>query len=210
MIPAKKILVLSPHPDDGEFGCGASVVRYLETGAEVVVLVFSLCEESLPKNFEVNDIKQELFASWASIGVSEKNVVVSNYRVRRFTEKRQEILDALIKRKLEFDPDLVLMPTRQDIHQDHHVIATEGFRAFKQTTVLGYELAWNSVAFPTQAFISINENQLQRKITALSQYKSQQFRPYFDKGFVNSLAQVRGVQAGRGLAEAFEVMRIVQ
>jgi LmbE family N-acetylglucosaminyl deacetylase len=210
VIPAKKILVLSPHPDDGEFGCGASVARYLEAGAEVSVLVFSLCEESLPKNFSVSDIKKELLDSWTSLGVSEGNVFVSDYQVRRFSEKRQEILEELVARKLEFNPDLVFLPTTQDIHQDHQVIATEGFRAFKQITVLGYELAWNTVAFPTQAFIALNQNQLKLKAKALEKYKSQKSRQYFDEDFVKSLAQVRGVQAGKKYAEAFEVLRIVQ
>ncbi|MCP4668353.1 MAG: PIG-L family deacetylase, partial [Deltaproteobacteria bacterium] len=44
-----KILVLAPHTDDGEFGCGGSIARFIKDGAEVYYATFSLCEESVPK-----------------------------------------------------------------------------------------------------------------------------------------------------------------
>ena len=34
-IPMRKALVLAPHTDDGELGCGGTVARLLEEGSEV-------------------------------------------------------------------------------------------------------------------------------------------------------------------------------
>ena len=44
----KRILVLAPHTDDAELGCGASIVRMLENDREVYIAAFSTAEESLP------------------------------------------------------------------------------------------------------------------------------------------------------------------
>ncbi|MDY7036483.1 MAG: hypothetical protein SV375_10045 [Thermodesulfobacteriota bacterium] len=48
MINKEKILVLAPHTDDGEFGCGGSIAKFIEQRAEVYYAAFSLCEESIP------------------------------------------------------------------------------------------------------------------------------------------------------------------
>ena len=47
----KKVLVLAPHTDDGELGCGGTVARLLEEGCEVHFAVFSTCAESVPAGF---------------------------------------------------------------------------------------------------------------------------------------------------------------
>ena len=31
----KNVLILAPHTDDGEFGCGGSIVKLIDSGAEV-------------------------------------------------------------------------------------------------------------------------------------------------------------------------------
>lgn len=44
----EKILVLSPHPDDGELGAGGTIARFLEENREVYYIAFSSCEKSIP------------------------------------------------------------------------------------------------------------------------------------------------------------------
>jgi hypothetical protein len=53
----------------------------------------------------------------------------------------------------------------------------------------------------------VSPDQLERKIGALTQYRSQQFRSYAKDEFIRSLARVRGTQVGQELAESFEVIR---
>ena len=59
------------------------------------------------------------------------------------------------------------MPTLGDIHQDHHTIAAEGLRAFKRTTILGYEIPWNQFRFAKQAYVVLEERHLDAKVRAL-------------------------------------------
>ena len=70
----KKILVCAPHTDDMEFGCGGTIKMLSETDAEISLLVFSTCEQSLPKKFSVQDIKQEQASASKILGVKRKNL----------------------------------------------------------------------------------------------------------------------------------------
>ncbi len=47
----KRVLVLAPHTDDGEFGCGGTMARLVEAGAEVRYVAFSIATKSLPPGF---------------------------------------------------------------------------------------------------------------------------------------------------------------
>src|SRR5699024_3900837 len=122
---------------------------------------------------------------------------------------RQEILEELVKIRSNINPDLVLIPSSQDVHQDHQVLQEEGLRAFKNFSVLGYELPWNHITFSAQAFINLTREDLDLKWNALTEYKTQMElkRPYFTREFIYGLAKVRGTQINKEYAEAFEVFR---
>jgi LmbE family N-acetylglucosaminyl deacetylase len=120
---------------------------------------------------------------------------------------RQEVLEALIKLRDFIKPDLVILPSSRDIHQDHLTIYQEGVRAFKFCSMLGYELIWNNLGFETDCFIEIESEDLQLKIRALDAYVTQRGKSYMNADFIRSLAVVRGTQIGVPFAEAFEVIR---
>lgn len=205
----KKVLVLAPHTDDGELGAGGFISKLIEEGAEVFYLAFSTAEESVPEGFPKDVLKTEVKAATKILGVKEENVIIFNYQVRKLNYSRQEILEELIRFKREHnDIDLVLIPSINDIHQDHSTIANEGIRAFKTKTILSYELIWNNLSFNTQSYVALEERHIAKKINALKEYKSQGFRDYLSDDFIRSLAVARGVQFGVKYAETFEVVRL--
>lgn len=205
----KRALILAPHTDDGEFGCGGTISKLLEHGCEVYYMAFSVCEQSVPYGFAEDELKSELLNATKILGLPEENVLVYRYEVRRFPEKRQEILQEIIDVKKRIKPDLVFMPAQTDIHQDHQVISNEGLRAFKDTTILCYEMVWNNLSFTTSAFVKLEEKHVAKKAEALSAYKTQTFRNYANRDFVFSLARTRGVQIGADYAEAFHLLRYI-
>ena len=91
----------------------------------------------------------------------------------------------------------------------HSTIAQEALRAFKNTTILGYELIWNNLSFNTTCFIELEEEDIRNKVNALKAYESQNKRDYMSEDFIFSLAKTRGVQSGKKYAEAFEVIRLM-
>lgn len=203
----KKVLVLAPHTDDGELGCGASIHKFSSEGAEVFYVAFSICTRSLPEYLHPMTLAEEVKRATELLGVSKENLILYDYDVRHFPAIRQTILEEMVALEKQIKPDLVLMPCSTDIHQDHQTIYAEGLRAFKRTTILGYELPWNNLSFTTNTFVTLNENNVQQKIKALNEYESQKSRSYLNADFIRSLAKTRGVQIAADYAEAFELIR---
>jgi LmbE family N-acetylglucosaminyl deacetylase len=204
---SSRILVLSPHTDDGEFGCGATIVKLLKQGDKVYYAAFSLAEESVPPPFPRDILEKEVKEATRQLGILQENLILFRYRVRHLAYHRQEILENLVKLNKEINPGLVFMPSLNDLHQDHSTLSIEGLRAFKKTSVLCYELPWNNLNFSTNCFVSIDEDELNLKVKALDCYNSQKGRNYASEEFVRSLAITRGTQIGTKYAEVFEVIR---
>ena len=203
------VYVLAPHTDDGELGAGATINKLVESGANIYYFAFSTAEKSVPKGFPRDILKTEVINATSKIGIPKENVIIYNYEVRKLNYVRQEILEDLIKHRNVLNPDLVLMPSLNDIHQDHSTIAQEGLRAFKNTTILGYELIWNNLKFDTTSFVKLDKKNIQAKCDSLKEYKSQGTRDYMSEEFIYALAKTRGVQIGADYAESFEVIRWV-
>ena len=205
----RKVLVLAPHTDDGELGAGGTIAKLIDSGAEVYYAAFSTAEQSVPEGFPKDILKTEVKNATLKLGISADRLLIYNYEVRKLNYVRQEILEELIRLRSKINPDLVFLPSLNDIHQDHSTIAQEGLRAFKQRTILGYELIWNNLTFSTSCFVKLNAAHIQRKCDALKEYKSQSHRDYTSQEFITSLAKTRGVQIGSEFAEAFEIIRLI-
>ncbi len=202
------ILVLAPHTDDGELGLGGTIRYLVELGKSVTYVAFSTAEQSVPEGFPKDILKTEVKRATAKLGIKPENLIIYNYEVRKLGYVRQEILEELIRLRQANRFDLVFIPSLNDIHQDHTTIAQEGLRAFKNTTLLGYELIWNNLTFNTQCFVQLEKRHIEAKVEALKEYESQGKRDYLSEEFIFSLARARGVQAGCHYAESFEVIRL--
>jgi LmbE family N-acetylglucosaminyl deacetylase len=205
----RKVLVLAPHTDDGEFGCGGTLARLVENGTEVRYVAFSIATRSLPEGFPPDTLAREVREATTELGIPESQLIVHDFEVRTFPEHRQEILELLIALWEDWEPDAVLQPSLRDIHQDHQVIAAEGLRAFKRTTILGYEIPWNNFNFDYQAYFALEKEHVERKVRALSKYESQQHRRYSDPEYIWNVARTHGINVNREYAEVFEVYRVV-
>ena len=205
----KKILVLAPHTDDGELGCGATISKLIENNNDVYYVAFSACRQSVLKDFPEDILETEVKAATKILGIKPENLMLYDFQVRTFNFHRQEILDKLIELKKTLDPDVIFIPSVNDLHQDHSTIANEAIRAFKHCTILSYEVPWNNVSFYTGCFVILEESHLNKKIQAIHEYKSQSHRGYINEDFIRSLATVRGVQVGVRYAETFDVVRLI-
>lgn len=205
-----KILILSPHTDDAELGCGGSITKFIEEGYEILWVAFSTARESLPRDLPKDFLKKEFLGVIKDLGLKEENYKIFNFKVRNLHEHRQEILEELINIREEFKPKMVIGPSLNDFHQDHQVVANEMVRAFKATSsIICYELPWNHVTFNTQLFIKFKKEHIVKKWEMLKNYKSQltKGKTYFSEEFIFGLAKTRGVQCDSEYAEAFEVIR---
>jgi LmbE family N-acetylglucosaminyl deacetylase len=191
----KNVLVLSPHTDDAELGCGGFISYLKSCGSDVRVIAFC-CPKQILKEF----LRSMRFLD-----------VVSNshdYPIRSLIEHQKTIKQIIYDTNRRDKYDLVLCPCSLDTHMDHKVVHDAAIQTCKNTTIWGYELPWNNHAMiPAPIFFFLSKDHIARKWKALSYYKSQMKKPYFNKDFIFSLAKVRGVMGGSGsLAEMFQMI----
>lgn len=188
------------------WGRGGSISKWCRGGAEVHYVGFSACETIQVR--EPKDLlRGECRRATAHLGIANGNLRILDFEVRYFARDRQRVLDVLVALNAELRPDLVVLPSSDDTHQDHFVVFDEARRAFKRTRMLGYEVPWNNFRFETTAFVPVERSDLDAKIAALGEFESQGDRGYMNAQYQEAQLRFRGVQAGVEFAEAFQVLR---
>ncbi len=201
------VLVLAPHTDDGELGCGGFISACTDKKINVFYAAFSNAHISLPDHLPKDTLIKEVKNATQILGIPQDNLYIFDFPTRSFPEFRQQILEEMIILKKKINPDLILAPSMNDVHQDHATICREAVRCFKRKSILCYEEPWNNITFSTHCFIKLKKKYLEKKIQALKCYKSQGHRTYISEDAIRSLALTRGTQLEGGFAEAFEVIR---
>ena len=204
----KKVLFLGAHPDD-EMGCAGTLARLAGEGADVEVLTFSGCHDLIPEGFTADDLASEWAAACVTLGLKRPRLQLWDVPNRNFPQHRQAILDALDDHR-QCRHDLILVPSTWDTHQDHATVAAEAMRAFKNSTILGYELPLNTITESRlSAYVPLTDSQMSMKLAHAALYRSQASKPYMAADYILGLARTRGIQCGTRHAEAFEVIRWV-
>lgn len=200
----KRVLFLGAHPDDIELGCGALIHQIVK---KTDVLCVTLSDNQ--KNPDLQDVKSEHIKSMKVLGVPEERVIFGPFITRIFQDSRQEILEYFLKLRKDFKPDLIFVHSKQDVHQDHNTMTDEALRAFRGITVLGFDVVRSSYGFFPHFLVEVTEEDVNKKIEALAQYKTYQDRYYFNSELTRSIMVRHGALAEVPFAEGFDILRIV-
>ncbi|HND49596.1 MAG TPA: PIG-L family deacetylase [Anaerolineales bacterium] len=202
----KRVLFIGAHPDDIELGCGA-LLHHIVKNTDASVLCVTLSDNQ--KNPDLKKVKNEHLNAMQVLGVPSDNVVLGPFTTRVFPDSRQEILEYFLKLRKEFKPDLIFTHSKQDVHQDHNTMTDEALRAFRGITVLGFDVVRSSYGFFPHFLVEVTEEDVNKKIEALSQYDTYQDRYYFNAELTRSIMVRHGALAERPFAEGFDILRIV-
>ena len=200
----KRVLFLGAHPDDIELGCGALLHHIVR---ETDILCVTLSDNQ--KNPDLKNVKEEHYVSMAILGVPIEKIIFGPFTTRVFPDARQEILEYFLKLRRDFQPDLIFVHSRQDIHQDHTTMTDEALRAFRGITVLGFDVVRSSYGFFPHFLVEVTEDDVTKKIEALSQYETYRDRYYFNAELTRSIMVRHGALAECPFAEGFDILRIV-
>ena len=217
----KKIMVVSPHPDDETLGAGGTITKLIDQGYEVMILTVS---GHLPPLYTREDYEvtlKEAYEAYKVLGVSDS--VFLEIPATMIGEQPVHVLNSKVTSIMkEFEPNIVLCPF-PDRHIDHRLIfescmvATRpvGFGK-KIEMVTAYETLsethWNAPYVEpnfTQNLVVNIDKYLEKKIEALQCFKSQISEKEGPRSLeaVKSLARFRGSQAGFEYGEAFYIIR---
>jgi len=200
----RKVLFLGAHPDDIELGCGA-LIAHIANQTEVLCVTLS----DNQKNPQLNNLVEEHYRSMETLGVPRDHVILGPFETRRFPHARQEILEFLIQLNHSFHPEIIFVHTKADIHQDHGTITEEALRAFRGTTVLGFDVIRSSYGFFPSFLVEVSEADVDKKVAALRQYTTYAEKYYFNESVTRATLVRHGAMAERAFAEGFDILRIV-
>ena len=221
----KKILILSPHADDEILGCGGFISKYSKQNYQINVLILTNANIGAPEIYSKEDIK--ILRNEAKIAnklIGTKNLFFENLpAVNLNNYPFNKITDVIDSYLLKINPEIVLIPSSNDIHFDHKIIfkaAKVSLRPNKKTNlrkILSYEVLseteWNEneKSFNPNYFVSLNKLEIEKKARSFLKYKSQvkKFPHPRSKEAIINLSKVRGSQAFMEYAEAFKVEKIL-
>ena len=221
----KKILILSPHADDEILGCGGMISKYSKIGYHIYVVVLTNANIGAPQLFsekEIKDIRKE--SEKANKVVGTKKLIFENLPALNLQKiPLYEISNLIKKYIIKLNPEIVFIPSNNDIHQDHKIIFNAAKVALRTNElnsvkkILSYEILseteWNEDenTFSPNYFIKLNRLNINKKIKAFMHYKSQikKFPHPRSKEAIFYLSKLRGSKVFMEYAEAFKVEKIL-
>lgn len=109
----QRILVIAPHPDDGELGMGGTIIKLVRAGHAVHLLDMTNGEPTPNGSPEIR--QREWTAATKILGCTRSNLGLKNREVVHSIENRHK-LAAVIR---EHRPDIMFVPFAPDAHPDH-------------------------------------------------------------------------------------------
>lgn len=198
------ILAIGAHPDDIEFGCGGTLIKYAAKEAGIELLV--LTDGARGGRAGVRRTEQRRAA--AILGA--RRVHWGGFRDTMLPSVRR-LIDCMERTISTLQPDFIFVNFPEDTHQDHRQVARAAVSATRYSrNVLFYE-GPTTVNFTPTVFIDVAE-ELDRKIEALRTHRSQVNRTRIEATAICEIAQAsahfRGVQARVRHAEGFAPLRL--
>jgi LmbE family N-acetylglucosaminyl deacetylase len=199
-----RILAIGAHPDDVEFGCGGTLIKYARQGHDVSLLVMTDGGGGGVGRIR----RQEQQAAGDILGVSR--LYWGEYPDTAIPLDRESIqrVERVI---LDVRPDFIFVHSQDDTHQDHRHLSVTTITATRYTrNVLFYE-GPTTQNFSPNVFVNI-DGILQDKIAALQAHGSQVTKTNIEGmnilDIVRSSTHFRGIQGRVQNAEAFVPLRL--
>jgi len=206
-LPVERILCLGAHCDDIEIGCGGTILKLLESspGVHVDWIVFS--------STDAREAEAKAGAARFLEGAGSANVVTKTFRERFFPYVGAEIKEYFDELGAKLRPDVVFTHFRDDLHQDHVLLAELALNTFRDHLILEYEIPkWDGDLGRPSVYVQLEQRHVDTKVDEIwDAYETQRDKHWFSKETFLATLRVRGVEckAPSGYAEAFHCRKLV-
>lgn len=223
------ILVVAAHPDDEILGVGGTVAKSAERNNKVYALILGQGQMS---RINANGHESEILASLKEdCRRAAKTVGYEDIFFEDFPDNRFDSVDLLdIAKKIEnyvekLRPSVIYTHHAGDLNIDHELTyravltatrpmagqPVKEIYAFETVSSTEWNFAYGDKAFSPNVFVPLTEGQLNKKLSAMKEYKTE----LRDFPHPRSLEMLRanaihyGGVIGTEYAEAFEAVRII-
>ena len=219
-----KILVVAVHPDDETLGCGGTLLRLREEGAEIHWMIVTAMTADC--GFDLDSIaRREREIETVAKMYEFSGVHRLGFSATRLDEiSKRQLVDAMSKVFRTVQPSQVFLPFQHDVHSDHqHAFeaaysCTKVFRyPFVRKVMMMEALSETDFSqsagggFVPNFFVDVT-NQFESKMQILRVFESELSAHPFPRSekAVEALALLRGAAAGCGYAESFVILKEIQ
>ena len=198
------ILAIGAHPDDIEFGCGGTLIKYAQKGYNIFLMILTLGQ--MGGEGKIREKEQK-----ASCEIlKSKEVFFGKYTDTKLPLD-QGVIDSIEKVLKIVEPEFIFVNYFDDTHQDHRHLAQATLSATRYIrNVLFYEVPTTQNFIPN-VFVDI-ERTLKDKMAALQAHNSQVLRTNIEgvpiTEMAKSSANFRGTQGRVKYAEGFISVRL--
>jgi LmbE family N-acetylglucosaminyl deacetylase len=202
-----KILCLGSHCDDIEIGCGGTLLKLIQNHRGKVIVRWVVFSSTAEREKEARRSAQ------AFLKHLQQTIIIQRFEDSFFPHQGREIKKAMHQLGSDFSPDVVFTHYRNDLHQDHRLIAELTWNAFRDHWILEYEIPkYDGDLGSPNLFVSLSEATTRKKINHVVRYfQSQRNKQWFTKETFLSLHRLRGLEcnSASGYAEAFYCRKTV-
>ena len=201
-----KILALGAHPDDIEYGCGGTFLKYAKRGENLYFMVLTkgefggergLREKEQEEAVRLLGVKKMFWGGYKDTELPNDRVIISH-------------IDSVLQ---EVNPNEVYVNFFDDIHQDHRTLARCTLAATRYVKRVFFYEDYTSINFEPDIFVDIG-NVLEEKQKLIQAYSSQVAKAYPTKldmvESVKAIANFRGFQGKVKYAEGFKSFRFLR
>ena len=197
------ILAIGGHPDDLEYGCAGTLIRHVQNGDDVFLMVITDGGKG-----GANDTRRLEQLDAARI-IGAKDVFFGDYPDTSFECNRDSIMK--IEKVIgEVQAQVVYTHFGEDTHQDHRSIARAVVPAARSVPNLLYFEGLSSQGFNPTVFVNIGAV-IHQKLSALEAHASQVKKTNIENMSIVHIAQstanFRGIQGRVTYAEGFAPVR---
>lgn len=218
-----KILVVAAHPDDEVLGAGGMILKNVEAGSRVDILI--LGDGATSRGASISEIKKRAAQAWKATQIlGAETVILEDLPDNKFDSvPLLEIVKKIEKAIAKIKPDIIYTHFGNDLNIDHRLTFQAVMTAcrpqpgFCVKKISSFEILssteWQEKSpggiFCPNEYEDINDF-IDKKIEVLEKVYGNELRPYPHSRSIESvktLARFRGLESGLEFAEAFCLIR---
>lgn len=166
------ILFIGAHPDDIEIGCWSIVWRTLKLNHHVRFLILSDELNPAIKKYR----REEAISSAQRFGIKGEDVVFMGM-CDGFIKCDMDSISACRTKFSNYYPDIVIVHTEYDSHQDHRAANQIARSTFRKCPILSYSIFCSGESsFQPSLLSNLTSTQIFEKKAHLHLFESQRFR----------------------------------